>query len=152
MSFNPLSNPTRQQLIQLASSLTERYPDTHGWKFGACSYKDKRRFDTVHYNPQWFDTSASVVLAADLTSNQLVQCLEQSCIDLPSSVNNNNSGLPCEYSAAFPALIYAVPLHRGLSQQQFWQSRAHNRNQPPPELPPACARYAFDPLSPRVRT
>ena len=75
----------------------------------------KRRFDAAHYNHRWFNRSASVILAVDLTNNQTVQHLEQSCIDLASSVNHNKSGLPCEYTVDYPALVYAVPLREGLT-------------------------------------
>ena len=136
--IKPLSNPSSEEIVALALTLEQLYPNVQGWKFGASNYKDKRRFDSTHYNRQWFNKEGSVILAVDLTCNQTVQRLEQSVIDLASSVNHNNSGLPCEYTVNFPALIYAVPLLEGLSQRQFWTTRAWARvtNPPPPPSPP----------------
>ena len=135
--IKPLSNPSSEEIVALALTLSRLYPNVQGWKFGAANYKDKRRFDPAHYNHQWFNKKGSVILAVDLTCNQTVQRLEQSVIDLASSVNHNKSGLPCEYTVNFPALIYAVPLLEGLSQRQFWTTRAWARvtNPPPPPSP-----------------
>ena len=77
-----------------------------------------------HYDPRWFDTAMSVVLARGLVNNAEVVELEQSLIELDFSVNHNSSGLSCKYSETFSANIYAVPLKRGMTIDKFWNTRA----------------------------
>lgn len=70
-------------------------------------------------------------LERNVVTNEKAGELEQCLIDLPISVNHNASGLPCQYSASFPAIIYAVPLNEGLSIAEYWATRAC-----PPTLKP----------------
>ena len=119
-----LRRPTARDLVELAKTLPERYPNIHGWKFGASVDKDKRRFDSEQYDKRWFDTSMSLVLACGLVANEEVVKLEQSVIELEFSVNHNNSGLPCQYSVTYQALIYAVPLRPTLTILEYWDTRA----------------------------
>jgi len=116
----PLSDPSVGDLVTLGESLAARCPNIKGWKFGVGSTKDLRRFDPVHYDPRWYDTASSLVLACDVVTNEKASSLEQCLIDLDISVNHNASGLPCQYSASSPAIIYAVPLNEGLSIADFW--------------------------------
>ena len=131
----PLSNPNVCDLVTLAESFAVRFPNIKGWKFGVSSFKDLRRFDPAHYDPRWFDKLSSLVLARDVVTNEKAGELEQCLIDLPFSVNHNASGIGsggCQYSASFPAIIYAVPLNEGLSIAEFWATRVRAR--PPSNL------------------
>ena len=148
--FKPLLKPCAEELVQRVSECMLAAPEAMGWKFGASLEGNRRRFDPAHYDPRWYDTSKSKVFAVGLTSNRLVQLLEQSLIDLPESVNHNASGLSIEYSEGLPAQVYGVPLRKGVSIEEFWQTRTPRTTHPParpPARPPACALAVFDPLS-----
>ena len=130
----PLSNPSVDDLARRGQSLLERFPGVHGWKFGAGGATDTRRFNSAHYDPRWFNTAMSLVLARDTVSNEKVVQLEQCLINLDFSVNQNASGLPCKYSASSPAHIYAVPLWEGLNIDDYRKTRACPA---PPQAPPS---------------
>ena len=76
--FKPLLKPGAEELVQHVRECMLATPEAMGWKFGASLQGNRRRLDSAHYDPRWYDTGKSKVFAVGLTSNRLVQLLEQS--------------------------------------------------------------------------
>jgi hypothetical protein len=120
---NAMYMPTEEELTRLLSLVC-----ADGlWKFGSCyeDLLDSRPFDTVHYDPTWFERSP-VCVAHGIDSKSLAALLETAGIQhlkrMGVGVNVKNSDdVPHNgISAARPQALYVVPVKPTITTvQQF---------------------------------
>ena len=116
--FQPLYDPSEEELDRFAKLLPVLFPHIKLWKYGG-AYADQAQIRprSAHYSDQYFYQSRKggspgpLVLAWGYKNNESAIRAENQLISQPNNVNEQRAGLPKQtYTFSRPGAVYAVPV------------------------------------------
>jgi len=116
--FQPLYDPSEEELDRFAKLLPVLFPHIKLWKYGG-AYADQAQIRprSAHYSDQYFYQSRKggspgpLVLAWGYKNNESAIRAENQLISQPNNVNEQRAGLPKQtYTFFRPGAVYAVPV------------------------------------------